>query len=500
MAVVEQISIQPMEPRRFGMVLSEGEYEALVDLIAHATRAFQGRTIWNVNSTAKGGGVVEMLRPLLGYSRGAGVDARWAVISGGPEFFTLTKRIHNKLHGFEGDGGPLGPHEREIYEGTLSANATELLPLIRPQDVVILHDPQTAGLTEAVRRTGATVIWRCHVGLDHANDSAREAWRFLLPYVLPAHAFVFSRAGFAWEGLPRRRITVIRPSIDAFSPKNADQTREQCLAILAKAGVLEGRASEPPRFKRPDGTSAEVRRRAAMREECPATPDDRLIIQVSRWDGLKDPIGVIRGFAAHADELAGAHLMLAGPSTDAVADDPEGAAVFAGVSELWRELPDDVRGRIHLASLPMDDLDENASIVNAMQRHASVVVQKSLAEGFGLTVAEAMWKARPVVASRIGGIRDQIVDGKSGLLLSDPRDGREFGNALATLINDLKRADRIGTEAHASVQEHFLGPQHLGRYFEVISRVLAARAHEPARPPHQAEPKPTAQPEPEPTA
>ncbi len=478
MSPLEQVSILPMDPRRFGMVLSEGEYEALDDLITHAKRALNGRVIWNVNSTAKGGGVVEMLRPLLGYSRGAGVDARWAVISGDPEFFTLTKRIHNKLHGFEGDGGPLGPQEHRIYEATLAANATELLPLIHPEDVVILHDPQTAGLAEPVRRTGATVIWRCHVGLDHANEQARDAWRFLLPYVLPAHAYVFSRAGFAWEGLPRKKITVIRPSIDAFSPKNAEQSPDQSLAILFESGILAGRASEPARFVRTDGTDGRVQRRAVIQEDRPATPEDRLITQVSRWDALKDPLGVVRGFAEHARELGDAHLVLAGPSTEAVADDPEGAAVYAAVCEARCELPDDVRGRIHLISLPMDDLDENASMVNAVQRHASIVVQKSLAEGFGLTVAEAMWKTRAVVASRIGGIRDQIVNTRSGVLLADPRDGREFGSALASLIHDPERIQRIGTAAHASVQEHFLGPQHLGRYFEVISRVLAARAHE----------------------
>ena len=483
MAALEQVSIEPMDPRRFGRVLSEGEYEALTDLMTHATRALHGRVIWNVNSTAKGGGVVEMLRPLLGYSRGAGVDARWAVIAGSPAFFELTKRMHNRLHGFDGDGGPLGAHEHEIYERTLAANAAQLLQLVRPRDVVILHDPQTAGLTEQVKRTGATVIWRCHVGLDHANENAREAWRFLMPYVLPAHAFVFSRAGFAWEGLPRRRITVIRPSIDAFSPKNADQSAEQSLAILATAGILAQRAVDRATFTRPDGSEGKVQRRAVVNEDHPAASEDRLILQVSRWDGLKDPLGVINGFAHHAEGLDGAHLMLAGPSTEAVADDPEGAAVFGAVQTVWRELPASLRRRVHLVSLPMEDVDENAAMVNALQRHASVVVQKSLAEGFGLTVAEAMWKARPVVASRIGGIRDQIVDGKSGLLLSDPRDPREFGNALAALVRDRDRAERIGTEAHASVQEHFLGPQHLGRYFEVISRLLAARAHEttPAR-------------------
>ena len=191
-----------------------------------------------MNSTAKGGGVVEMLRPLLGYCRGAGVDARWAVIAGQPEFFAITKRIHNRLHGFAGDGGPLGDAERDVYEQTLAASAEELAELVHPLDIVILHDPQTAGLAAAVRETGATVIWRCHVGLDVANDHARDAWDFLRDYVLDAHAFVFSRAGFAWEGLPRDRISVIRPSIDAFAPKNAEQTTEQSLAIMATAGVL----------------------------------------------------------------------------------------------------------------------------------------------------------------------------------------------------------------------------------------------------------------------
>ena len=139
-------------------------------------RELHGRVIWNVNSTAKGGGVVEMLRPLLGYCRGAGVDARWAVISGQSDFFVITKRIHNRLHGFAGDGGPLGDAEREVYEQTLAPSARELAKLVHPMDIVILHDPQTAGLAAAVRKTGATVMRRCHAGLDVANDHAREAW------------------------------------------------------------------------------------------------------------------------------------------------------------------------------------------------------------------------------------------------------------------------------------------------------------------------------------
>jgi trehalose synthase len=478
MSALQHEAVPSMAPERFASVLSGGEYEALLDLVDHASRELHGRVIWNVNSTAKGGGVVEMLRPLLGYCRGAGVDARWAVISGQPEFFAITKRIHNRLHGFEGDGGPLGDAEREIYEQTLAASAEELAQLVHPRDVVILHDPQTAGLGATVRQTGATVMWRCHVGLDSVNERAREAWDFLRGYVLDAHVYIFSRAGFAWEGLPRDRISVIRPSIDAFAPKNAEQEREQSLSILATAGVLAADVDAYPTFTRSDGTPGRVERRAEMLEEESLEPDVPVVMQVSRWDTLKDPVGVLGAFSEHVARHSPAHLLLAGPSTAAVADDPEGAQVLDSVRAAWHDLPAPARRRVHLCSLPMDDIEENAAIVNALQRHAAVVVQKSLAEGFGLTVAEAMWKQRPVVASRIGGIRDQIEHGRSGLLLSDPRDLEQAGAAVTGLLSDSERAHEIGIAAQRRVQEQFLGPHHLGRYFEVIQRVASKREHD----------------------
>ena len=477
MSALQHEAVSAMAPERFASVLSPGEYEALLDLITQAARELHGRVIWNVNSTAKGGGVVEMLRPLLGYCRGAGVDARWVVIAGQPDFFAITKRIHNRLHGFAGDGGPLGDAESEIYERTLAASARELVELVHPQDIVILHDPQTAGLAAAVRETGATVMWRCHVGLDVANDHAREAWAFLRGYVSDAHVFIFSRAGFAWEGLPRDRISVIRPSIDAFSPKNAEQTREQSRAIMASAGVLADDVDTYPTFTRSDGTPGRVQRRAEMLEEEPLSADMPVVMQLSRWDQLKDPLGVLSAFAEHVPSRAAAHLMLVGPSTVAVADDPEGAQVLDSVQAAWHDLPSAVRRRVHLCSLPMEDIEENAAIVNALQRHAHVVVQKSLAEGFGLTVSEAMWKQRPVVGSRIGGIRDQIEDGRSGLLLSDPRDLEQAGRAITGLLEDSEGAQRIGIAAQRRVQEQFLGPHHLGRYFEVMQRVASQRAH-----------------------
>jgi trehalose synthase len=475
MGELQHVPIGAMDPHRFRSVLSPAEYASLLELMVRSAQAMEGRVIWNVNSTAKGGGVVELLRPLLGYSRGGGVDARWVVIGGDLSFFEITKRLHNHLHGIDGDGGRLGAPQRSVYEQSLAANARELRKLVRPRDVVILHDPQTAGLVSAVRDTGATVIWRCHVGVDHENARAREAWDFLLPYLHDADAYIFSRAAFVWEGLAREKIAVIQPSIDVFSPKNADQSDEQSLAILARAGVTSHRATGAATFTRSDGTPGRVDRRAEMLEDGPLLPDHVLVAQVSRWDRLKDPLGVLIGFARHVAAHTEAHLLLAGPATDAVSDDPEGAGVFASVREAQRGLPDAVRRRVHLASLPMDDIDENAAIVNALQRHAEVVVQKSLAEGFGLTVAEAMWKRRAVVASRIGGIQDQIVDGESGILIADPTDLSEFGSAVVGLLGDPARVRRIGSAAHERVRDHFLGPRHLASYFELIERLTAAR-------------------------
>jgi trehalose synthase len=461
-----------LHPERFRAALDDEHYAPFAAVMEQAPEVFAGRVVWNVNSTARGGGVAEMLRPLLAYARGAGVDARWVVIDGNPDFFRVTKRIHNNLHGADGDGGDLGDAERAVYDEALAGSAAELAELVHPGDVVVLHDPQTAGLIPAVRERGMPVIWRCHVGLDMPNDVARRAWRFLLPYVQQADAYVFSREAFAWDGLDESKVTVIPPSIDAFSPKNQELDRDAVRSILVAAGIVRDDSPAHPCFTRADGSPGRVDRRADMLEERMLEPDDRVVLQVSRWDRLKDPLGVIRGFAEHVAPAGDAHLVYAGPSVAAVADDPEGLEVLAEARAAWRELPADVRGRVHLAQLPLEDGDENAAIVNALQRHADVVVQKSLAEGFGLTVAEAMWKARPVVASRIGGIQDQIVDGKSGVLLDDPRDLAAYGAAVAQLLADPEGASRMGHAAMERVRDGFLGPRHLAQYFELVSKLL----------------------------
>jgi trehalose synthase len=464
------VPVAPLPPERFRELLGE-RYTEIEELIARGQEVFAGRAVWHVNSTARGGGVAELLQSLLAYARGGGVDTRWAVVGGNPGFFEVTKRIHNRLHGSAGDRGPLGEAEHRVYEDTLAENAAELAETVAPADIVFLHDPQTAGMVDAVRATGATVVWRCHVGLDLPNDLAREAWSFLRGYVENAHAYVFSRKEFVWEGLASDKVWIVAPSIDAFSPKNHELEPEAVRAILAVTGIRHDGQPPQARFRREDGTPARVDRPAQMFQDEPVPDDAQLITQVSRWDRLKDPIGVLRGFAEHLADTD-AHLLLAGPSVAAVTDDPEGAEVLAEVDAYRAELEPAVRRRVHMATLPMDDIQENAAIVNAIQRRSDVVVQKSLAEGFGLTVAEAMWKSRPVVATRAGGIQDQITDGESGILLDDPHDLGALGDALRRLLDDPGYARRLGDAARQRVEEEFLGTRSLIDYERLLADLL----------------------------
>lgn len=467
---LSEVAVATLRPERFRALLGDS-YGEVEEAISRAATLFAGRVVWHVNSTARGGGVAELLQSLLAYTRGAGVDARRAVVTGDPEFFAITKRIHNRLHGAPGDGGELAAAEREAYEGTLRGAAAELARLVRPGDVVFCHDPQTAGLVEPLVEAGTTVVWRCHVGIDLPNETARETWDFLRPYVAPAHAYVFSRREHVWAGLEQARTWIVAPSIDAFSPKNQELAPQTVEAILARAGLGPGRDGAPATFERFDGSPGRVDRRAEVDQDAPIPAEAPLVVQVSRWDRLKDPTGVLTGFAEHST-VAGSHLLLAGPSVAAVADDPEGAEVLAQVRALREGLAPEARGRVHLACLPMDDVEENAAIVNAVQRRAQVVVQKSLAEGFGLTVAEAMWKARPVVASRAGGIQDQIVDGETGVLLDDPADLTGFGRACDELLGDPARAAAIGAAARQWVIDGFLGPRHLIQYLRLLDELI----------------------------
>jgi trehalose synthase len=473
-ATLLEVDVPSLPPERLVSVLSRAQAEQFQEVIAAAKRRFAGVTIWNVNSTARGGGVAEMLRSLIGYVHGAGLDARWLVIPGNAEFFRVTKRIHNHLHGSPGDGGVLDAAARGAYEATLAPDAGQLAQRVRRGDLVLLHDPQTAGLVGPLKRHGAHVVWRCHVGIDMPNALARTAWDFLLPYVREADAYVFSRLDFAWEGLERGRVWVIPPSIDAFSTKNREMTPTSVRSVLSAAGVLGVPSERRAEFTREDGSTGHISNRARMVEMAPAPDDAALVAQVSRWDRLKDPTGVIAGFAEFVAPSTEAHLIVAGPAVEAVADDPEGLEVLSDCTTAWSRLPEPVKKRIHLAALPMHDGEENAAIVNALQRRANIVVQKSLAEGFGLTVAEAMWKGRPVVASRIGGIQNQIEHGRTGLLLDDPTDLETFGALLRDLLGHPADAEAMGRRAQEEVRDHFLGPRHLMQYARLMTELLDA--------------------------
>jgi trehalose synthase len=474
-APISEVEVGPLSLERFSGVITEAQQKELERIEKAGPELLAGRTVWSVNSTARGGGVAEMLQSLIAYGRSAGVDVRWMVIGGEEDFFRVTKRLHNNLHGHAGDGGPLGEHERQIYEEVAAGTADQLGQLMRPGDIAVLHDPQTAGLVGPLLERGALVVWRAHIGLDLPNERARDAWRFLIPYVRPALAYVFSRQAFVWEGLDADRIVIIQPSIDPFSAKNQDIPPENVRAILQTAGLLAGDAGGgAPEFLRFDGTRGRVTRTAEMVEEERVPDGVPVVTQVSRWDRLKDPMGVMEGFIDHICPTTDAHLVIAGPETAAVSDDPEGADVVRSCIDRWDSLAPEIRPRIHLALLPMTDAEENAAMVNALQRGSTVVVQKSLAEGFGLTVAEAMWKSRPVVATRVGGIQDQIVDGDSGVLV-DPADLADYGEAVRDLVLDPERAERIGTRARERVRDEFLGVRHLGQYLDLFQRVIGTR-------------------------
>jgi len=438
--------------------------------LADARRILDGRSVWQINSTSEGGGVAELLRSCLGYLLDDGIDTRWAVIEGDPEFFRITKRIHNRLHGVLGDGGPLGDAERRWYDDVTRSNAIDLRRTVRAGDVVVVHDPQPLGLVPILRSLGATVIWTCHIGADTPNALVRSAWDFLLPDARAAQAATFTRAAYAWDGLEPARVRVLPPCIDHASPKNVEIDPGRGAAILGAAGVVpDAGHDDDATFERGDGTRARVSHSVQMTPDTPVPLDVPLVVQVSRWDALKDPVGVIHGFV-DAPSIGDAHLILAGPMPGAVADDPEAATVRREVRELWETLPAGANRRVHLANIPTDDVDENATIVNALQRHAAVVVQKSLAEGFGLTVTEAMWKGRAVVAGGVGGIRDQIEDGVSGLLV-DPRDLTAFGNAVGTLLEDPSLAAGLGAAAHRRVRDRYLAPHYLGAYLELFAEL-----------------------------
>ena len=341
-----EVHVAPLSIERMQRLIDPEGWNRLMVGLGKAHELLDDRQLWNVNSTAAGGGVAEMLRSWVGLARGLGIGMRWLTIAGDADFFEITKRLHNQLHGSPGDGGSLGDRERGVYERVGRDNVASVLDAIGPGDVVFLHDPQTAMLIPDVVAAGRTVVWRCHVGTDESNPYSEAAWGFLEPYVTEADAAVFSREAFVPGYCQGMTTMIVPPSIDALSPKNQEIERDAMEAILCRAGLIECEARVEPAYELPDGTVRRVERRCEVVGAGPL-PDTEcaIVTQVSRWDRLKDPIGVMRGFALALAAGADAHLVLAGPSLGSVADDPEGLEVFAEVEVAWRALPEDVRAR-----------------------------------------------------------------------------------------------------------------------------------------------------------
>jgi trehalose synthase len=428
-----------------------------------------GVVVWHVNVSATDA-VSEVLRSLVGYARDGGLNVRWLIAHADHETRMLWRRIYNNLYGSPGDGGPLGPKERQLFERALEHWSAELAGLLRPGDIVFIHDPPVAGLLPKAQDAGARTVFRCHLGVGVPNEHARRAWDFLRPWVSSADGYVFTRAEYVWEGLDTDKVAIQLPSIDPFSPKNQELRPEVVLSILDRVGLTRSGVDAERTFTRFDGSPYRVNSRAEIDQRAPIPPEAGVVAQVSGWERLKDQAGLVEALtrSRHPD----LHLVLAGPSAAARSVESEERQAIAELREQRHSLPEAIGRRVHLAELPVEDRDENAAIVNAIQRRADLIVHKSLEEAFGLSVTEAMWKARPVLASRVGGIPAQIVDGETGVLV-DPRDLDGVAERIDALMAEPQRRQALGTAAKEHVARHFLTSAQFAAYLGRIERVVA---------------------------
>jgi trehalose synthase len=431
-----------------------------------------GRTVWMVSSTAQGGGVAEMLPPIVSLLRDLGVRAEWIVIgSTEPAFFGLTKRIHNLIHG---TGDPeLTEADRALYERVNRANADALRELLAPGDLLVVHDPQPLPLAMQLRDVGPfTAVWRCHIGLDVENAATRAAWAFLAPYLDAYDEGVFS----APEYIPERlagRASVIYPGIDPLSPKNRELSIRQTIEVMCRGGLIT--CPGPTVGERYLGLAQRLAPHGLWAPALVANDFGLLtrpiVTQVSRWDRLKGFQPLLEAFIdlkrdppagasldpTHRRHLELVRLVLAGPDPSAIQDDPEARDMLDELSALYRALPPAIQQEIAILLLPMHSLEENAMMVNALQRASTIVAQNSLREGFGLTIAEAMWKRVPVLSnSRACGPRQQVRDGLDGRLVADPENRAELRQALSEMLSDPARLERWGRTAQRRAHDHLL--------------------------------------------
>jgi trehalose synthase len=449
----------------------------------------KGRSVLMVNSTAQGGGVAEMLPTQILLLRELGVDTDWAVISSDkPEFFALTKRLHNLIHG-EGDPQP-GPADKSLYDDVSRANATSLRVHLKPGDILIVHDPQPLGAGALLRKElKLRAIWRCHIGLDERNAATRAAWEFLKPCAQEFDHTVFSAPEYIPDFLSGRA-SVIHPHIDPLSHKNRELHPHKLAGILCNSGLTEPNApvltspfpAKPQRLQ-PEGTFGP-----------PNRPDEigllyrPIITQVSRWDRLKGFRPLMEGFlrfkqcpSASLKQVHPRHnrrreivrLILAGPDPRSIQDDPEAQEVLAELCGYYRDLQPECQQDIVLLTLPMESRKHNALMVNALQNCSRVVAQNSLREGFGLTATEAMWKAVPVMGTSACGLRQQIRDGVDGRLVNNPQDPDEIAVVLDEMLQHPQSLERWGRNAQLRVHNEFLIFSQLSRWLRLLVDVIS---------------------------
>ncbi len=375
--------------------------ESVISDLRLLAERLKGITIQNINSTAVGGGVAEILNRVVPLLKELGVDARWDFIKGGEEFFTVTKKFHNALHRRLVS---LEDRDFEIFLETSQRNIEETETY---GDIVFIHDPQPIALIK--KKSNNKWIWRCHIDISNPN---RKVWKFLRDFVVNYDAIVFSAPNFS-QKLPIRQF-LISPSIDPLSDKNKELPQNVIDSVLKKYNIPK---------------------------------DKPIITQISRFDRLKDPLGVIEAYSL-VEKYIDCQLVLAGGLAE---DDPEGVKVFEEVKEKAKK-----DKNIHVLLLPHNDIE-----INALQRASAVIVQKSLKEGFGLTVTESLWKAKPVVASNVGGIPLQIKHKYSGLLCHST-EGCAF--SIKQFLNSPDYANRLGQNGREHIRQNFLLTRHLRDY------------------------------------
>ncbi len=385
-------------------VVGRNVIEELYILASHVG----GRSIKMVNSTAVGGGVAEMLHRVVPLLDELGVEAKWEVIKGGDDFFDITKAFHNALQGKEES------FQEQVFQTYLSYNEMNNSVMDFDEDLVVVHDPQPAALIHWHKRRKNKWVWRCHIDMSHPNP---QVWDFLRPFVEQYDAAIFSSPLFS----PELKITQYRfyPAIDPLADKNKDLGDPYIDRVMEKYGI--------PR-------------------------DKPIVTQISRYDPWKDPIGVIQAFKM-ARKHADCRLLLVG---DKAADDPEAEEILGKVTEAAGDDPD-----IHIIFLTSSIPTE----INAFQRASDVILQKSLREGFALTVSEALWKYRPVIGSAIGGIPAQIIHGYTGMLVHSV-EGASL--QIRRLLNQPDLARRLGESGHNHVRDEFLITKILKRYLLLL--------------------------------